>query len=122
MKARNRFERATQIVRWLKTEFKMDSLKQLLWVDILLDEDGKSQLCGCVEEEDNGDLVITLSKRACSTRQLTIDTVIHEAAHAALWDTGLGMLHGDKFWKRYGRMMDAFEHHGHMDSKTFDVD
>ena len=110
MKASNRFERATQIVRWLKTEFKMDSLKQLLWVDILLDEDGKSQLCGCVEEEDNGDLVITLSKRACST------------AHAALSGTGLGMLHGDKFWKRYGRMMDAFEHHGHMDSKTFDVD
>ncbi len=120
MKAKNRFQRATQIVKWLKTEFKLDSLKRLEWVDILVDDDGKSQLCGCIEEESNGDLTITLSKRACSTTQVTIDTVIHEAAHAALWDTGLGMLHGDKFWKRYGRMMDAYEHHGYMDSKAFD--
>ena len=122
MKAKNRFERSKQIVAWLKTEFKLDSLKEVIWVDVLFDEDEKYQLCGCVEEEDNGNLTITLSKRACTTTQLTIDTVIHEAAHAALWNTGLGMLHGDKFWKRYGRMMDAYEHHGYMDSRAFNVE
>ena len=121
MKTKNRFERSIQIVAWLKTEFKLDNLKNVIWVDVLFDEDG-SQLCGCVEDDEKGDLTITLSKSACSTRQLTIDTVIHEAAHAALWNTGLGMLHGDKFWKRYGRMMDAYEHHGYMDSRAFNVE
>ena len=26
-----------------------------------------------------------------------------------------------KFWTMYGRMMDSFDHHGHLDSKTYDV-
>ena len=35
MKARNRFERATQIVRWLKTEFKMPLNIMVIWIQRL---------------------------------------------------------------------------------------
>ena len=47
MKTKNRFERSIQIVAWLKTEFKLDNLKNVILFDVIFDEDG-SQLCGCV--------------------------------------------------------------------------
>ena len=33
-----------------------------------------------------------------------------------------GLLHGDRFWRVYGRMADAYEHHRFMDSRTFPID
>lgn len=51
-----------------------------------------------------------------------IETVIHEAAHAELYEKGLGIQHGDRFWKHFGRMRDAFEHHGELDSRSFPKD
>lgn len=51
-----------------------------------------------------------------------VETTIHEAAHVKLWEKGLGHAHGPKFWTMYGRMMDSFDHHGHLDSKTYDVE
>ena len=117
--AKNRFERAVQVLRWLKSEFPLARVKRLEWVDDLRDEDG-DELCGRVVERGR-DLVILLSRRSCPTTQSTVETVIHEAAHAhaELWDEGLGFYHGDAFWIRYGRMQDAYEHHGWSDSRAF---
>jgi len=66
--------------------------------------------------------VILLSRKSCPTVQSTVETLIHEAAHAhaELWDKGLGFYHGDQFWIRYGRMQDAYDHHGWSDSKSFE--
>lgn len=117
--AANRFERAVQILRWLRDEFPLERLKRIEWQNELIDDDG----CVChgwvVERGD--DLVIQLSEKECRSRSVTIETVIHEAAHASLWDDGLGYFHGDKFWIRYGRMQDAYDHHGWSDSQSYEV-
>lgn len=119
-KATNRFERAVQVLRWLKSEFPLERVKRLEWVDDLRDED-EEQLCGRVVERGS-DLVILLSRKSCPNVQSTVETLIHEAAHAhaELWDKGLGFYHGDQFWIRYGRMQDAYDHHGWSDSKSFE--
>lgn len=119
-KARNRFERAVQVLRWLKTEFPLDRVRRIEWIEDLRDEDGE-QLCGRVVERGKG-LVILMSEKSCPTISTTIETLLHEAAHAELWDAGLGYYHGDRYWIHFGRMSDAYEHHGFSDSRTFEVD
>lgn len=115
-KAKNRWERAVQVLRWLKDEFNLPDIQ--LRVETEIDGD---ETMGQVEEID-GRLVIFLSAKMNRSVDETINTVIHEAAHAKLWHKGLGHLHGPVFWKTYGRMMDAMDHHGHLDSRTFPVD
>lgn len=118
-KARNRYDRSVQVLRWLKTEFPLERLKRIEWKPEL--KDGKDDCHGWVVERGD-DLIIQLSDSLCRTRSQSIETVIHEAAHASLWDAGLGYFHGDKFWIRYGRMQDAYDHHGWSDSQSFEVD
>ena len=119
-KAKNRHERAIQVLRWLKTEFRIDRLKRIEWKPFLIDENG-DQCHGWVVERGD-DLIIQLSYKLCRTKSETIETVIHEAAHAYLWDKSLGYFHGDPYWIRFGRMRDAYDHHGWSDSQTFKVD
>ena len=116
-KAKNRWERAVQVLRWLKEEFDLPPGLQLR-VESEIDAD---EVMGQVEEQD-GVLVIFVSAKMNRSVDETLNTVIHEAAHAKLWAKGLGHLHGPVFWRTYGRMMDAFDHHGHLDSRTFPVD
>jgi hypothetical protein len=112
--AKNRWERAVQVLRWLKEEFNLPADLQLR-IESEIDCD---EVMGQVEEID-GKLVIFLSAKMCRSVNETLDTTIHEAAHVKLWEKGLGHLHGPVFWKTFGRMMDAFDHHGHMDSRTY---
>ena len=121
VKPRNRYQRAVQVLRWAKTEFPLDRLKRLEWEAELKDEDGED-LCGCVEEEDDGSLTIKICPEHCPTVSTVIDTLLHEAAHAELWSVGLGRLHGPRFHEAHGRIADAYEHHGHLDSRTFPVE
>lgn len=116
-KARNRWERAIQVLRWLKEEFELPENLSFRVVDHI---DGDEAL-GETSEED-GQLWITLSKKMCRSINETIETTIHEAAHAKLWNKGLGMLHGPKFSKIEGQMRDSFDHHGHLESRAYSVE
>lgn len=113
-RARNRWERAVQVLRWIVDEFNLPPDIRFEVVDQI---DGDETL-GCVTEV-GGRLVIRVSAKMCRSVNESVDVVIHEAAHAKLWHQGLGHLHGPKFWTTYGRMMDGFDHHGHMDSRTY---
>lgn len=118
-KARNRYDRCAQILQWLKSEFPLERLQGIEWKAELMN--GNEPCHGWVEERGDK-LVICVSKKLCRTKAEAIETVIHEAAHASLWKDGLGYFHGDKFWIRYGRMADAYEHHGWSDSKSYEVE
>lgn len=112
--ARNRWERAIQVLRWLTDEFRLPKVR----FEVVDEIDGDEALGETAELED-GRLVISISAKMCRSVNEVVETTIHEAAHAKLWDKGLGQCHGPKFWTTYGRMMDAFDHHGHIDSKTY---
>lgn len=112
-KARNRWERATQVLRWLKDEFDLPANLRFEVVESLEDGD----LGETAEEDDR--LVIRLSAKGCRSVNEAVEVCIHEAAHAALWSKGLGYLHGPKFWTTFGKMMDGFDHHGHEDSRSY---
>lgn len=112
-----RFQRATQILRWLRTEFPLpENLRLELKDEITYGGDP----CYGLTDQVNGKTVIYMSNKMNRTTSQMIETLIHEAAHAELFDKGLGIMHGDRFWKHFGRMMDAYEHHGKLDSLSFD--
>ena len=122
--AKNRFERCVQVLRWLNEEFDLfeDGSLRFEFVDMIeATPQGKDALEGCVFEH-RGKLVVQISARTCRTTSHAIAVLIPEAAHIALWSTGRGLLHGDEFWRTYGRMADAYDHHGCQDSKTYYVD
>lgn len=121
IKARTRHDRAVQVLRWLKETFPAKRLKRIEWKDKLIDPSDGKECHGWVAERGD-DLIIQLSDKLCRTKSQTIETVIHEYAHAYLYDAGLGYFHGDKYWKWYGRMQDAYDHHGWSDSQSFKVD
>lgn len=112
-RAHNRWQRAVQVLRWLKDEFNLPACR----FEVVKSIDG-SETLGCVSERGD-QLVIQLSAKMCRSVNEAVEVCIHEAAHAKLWDAGLGHLHGPKFWTTFGRMMDAFDHHGHLDSRTY---
>lgn len=115
-KPRSHWERAVQVGRWLKAEFRLpDNMGMELVEDI---DDGET--FGRVIERD-GRLIILLSRRACRSRNDYVVNTIHEAAHVALQQHGVGDLHGPAFWRMYGKMMDAFDHHGFLDSQSYPV-
>ena len=110
-----------QILRWHNEEFDLyeEGALRIKPVDILLDQDN-SKLHGCVQMGTDK-LELVLVTRGV-TRSSMIETLIHEAAHVLLWDVGRGVTHGDEYWKLFGRMMDAYDHHGREDSKSYFVD
>lgn len=112
-----RFQRATQVLRWLKTEFPLPANLRLELKESITYE---GEECYGLTDKVGEKTVIFLSNKLNRTKAQMIETLIHEAAHAELFDKGLGIMHGDRFWKHYGRMMDAFEHHGKLDSLSFE--
>lgn len=111
-KARNRWERCVQVLRWLKEEFELPELR--FEVVETIGEDDLGEM-----EEVDGRLVIRVSSKMCRSVNEAIETTIHEAAHAKLYHRGLGHFHGPSFRKIDGQMRDAFDHHGHHDSRAF---
>lgn len=114
-KARNRWERAVQVLRWLKEDF---DLPKDLRFEVVTDIDGYEAL-GEATETEAGVLVIRLSASMCRSVNEAVETVIHEAAHIKLWERGLGQLHGPKYWTTFGRMADAFALYGHLESRAY---
>lgn len=114
---RNSWERAVQVMRWLKAEF---ALPADLGMELVDDIDGGDTFGQVIMRK--GKLIVQLSRRACKTRHDYVLNAIHEAAHVALQQHGVGDYHGPQFWQMYGQMVDAFDHHGHDDSKAYGVD
>jgi len=83
---------------------------------------GRDTVNGITYELPSGKLVIAVSRSGCVTRSAMIETVLHELAHVALWNTGRGINHGKEFWVTYGRFIDAYHDRGVDDSKTYFVD
>lgn len=122
--ARNRFERCVQVLRWAIEEFEVEEgTLRLEWVSMLspCKRTGREQLYG-ETTEGRGKIIIRLSARSCATRSQAVETLLHEFAHALMWSTGRGLLHGPEFWQVFGRISDAYDHHGHEDSKSYFVD
>lgn len=115
--ARNRWERATQVLRWCIEEFKLPDNVRL---EIVEDIDK-----GCTFGElllRNSRPVIRLSARACRTTHDAVYTALHECAHLELEQYGTGFNHGPTFWPVFGEMVDAYDHHGALDSRAYAVD
>ena len=120
-KARNRRDRCIQILSWLKEEFDLPACR-FEWMESIDWYEGKGEMTLGQTLEVRGNLTIQISEAGCRTKSQAIETTIHEAAHVKLWEEGTGFLHGDKFWRCYGRMADAYEHHGFMDSQALPFD
>lgn len=111
-----RFQRATQVARWAMTEFK---IPQDLRLELKLRIFYQNEECWGLTYPVNGRMTIFLSDKMNPRTCDMVETVIHELTHAELYDQGLGIQHGPKFWKHYGRQRDAFDHHGKLDSLAF---
>lgn len=113
-RARNRWERAAQVLHWITEEF---ALPGDPFVEVATDVDGDESF-GEVKDR-SGRFAVRLSRKLCRSVAQTVETTIHEAAHIKLYRRGLGHFHGPVFWKTYGEMADAFDHHGFQDSRTY---
>jgi hypothetical protein len=121
-KARNRFERSVQVLRWVDSEWDFPLPVSLRWEEkIPGDEEAPHGLHGYVEE-DGGRLYVYLCAASNPSRSIAVDSLLHELAHCLLWAEGLGLRHGPRFWQQFGELMDAFDHHGFEDSASFPVD
>ncbi len=120
-KAKNRIERSVQVFRWLESEFDFPNKLSLRWISDTRDDEYPDGLMGYTTKEGRRN-VIYLCHRNCRGHGQAIETLIHEAAHAYLWNQGLGYLHGPVFWQAFGEMMDAYDHHGRTESRAFSVD
>lgn len=115
-KARNRWERAIQVLRWAIEEFNLPKARLEIVEDIDLGETfGELVL-------RNGKPVIKLSARACRTTHDAVYNAMHEAAHLLLEEYGRGYEHGPSFWPVFGMIVDAYDHHGKSDSKSYSVE
>lgn len=108
-RARNRYERCRQVLRWILAEWPAGRRVQLDFAKKL--EDG---IAGECYRERRTIVIRLLDQRCC---RCLIDTLIHEAAHAILWPVSLAELrvehHGPEFWALYGQITDRFDHdHG----------
>lgn len=113
-RARNKWERAVQVLRWLIEEFNLPDDIRIELVDDIDDGDTFGQVV-----ERAGRYIIQLSSRACRTKHDMVYNTMHEAAHVFLQRHGLGDFHGPTFWTTFGMMVDAYDHHGHQDSQAF---
>ena len=83
-KARTRFERGEQFVRWAENNWPCGRPIDVKWVDGIYDDDG-------VEDKDcygqtyrlGGRIIIEIKKIKC--RECIMSTLRHEFAHAYLW-------------------------------------
>lgn len=115
---KSKWDRCRQILAWAKTEFPIPEDTEIRTAPRIFYEGDECQgLTG--RDHEDGPMVIWLSERLNPMTHVAIDTLLHEMAHAELWDSGLGIQHGRKFHRHAGDIYDAWEHHGKSDSLQF---
>lgn len=116
-----RFERAEQVLRWLRDGWPLNRPIRIKWVARLIDDTAeanreKDYTAELFLREDGFE--IQLSRRCCRTWEATIDTIIHEYAHAMVWD--VPHFHGRAWGAEYGELYEAFhDGTGWRDSRKF---
>ena len=120
MKALNRFQRVQQVLNWINHEWPIGRPVVIKWKPKLEDN------CSAMTFRDGKNLVIHISKKRNPTWELSVDTLIHEAAHCILW--GMASVedrtahHPPSFWSLYGEIRDRFDHdHGAEQAKEFPI-
>ena len=113
---RTSFERCIQIARWVNHEFDIWE-PGAVRIELVPELEGGSAIG--ITFERRGKLIVQLAKKGNPTRSMMIDTLLHELAHVALWDTGRGLLHGKEYWITFGRIWDAYHDRGFSDSKSY---
>lgn len=114
-RAKNRFERVNQVLRWLEAEYPCGRKIDLKWKKTL-SGGGKSWHA---DTDRNGRVLhIRLSKRRNREWGVAIDTLLHEYAHAILWGVAgqetddVSKHHPPAFWAQYGELADRWNHQG----------
>ena len=124
-KARNRFQRADQLLAWMQGEWPCGRSVRLRWRNELRHK--KQTYYGETWRETRG-LVIDLSKRKCRTWDSMIDTLIHEYVHCIQWgpasiehDTRCDH-HAEAFYAQQGAILNRWHHdHGHEQANEYDT-
>lgn len=122
-RARNRWQRATQVLRWIEANWPIGRPVRIEWVDLIIDEAAEDECYGQCYREGRS-IVIEIARRRNPTAKDTIDTLIHECVHAILWPTASAeerqAHHPPAFWAQYGEIRDRFDHdHGWEESKEY---
>lgn len=120
-RARNRWERAVQVLRWIVHEF---DLPEGIAIELVPDIDN-GKTFGHAIQRRSGRLVVQLSERACRTYHDMVFNVMHEGAHLILELTrghDPGDDHDDWFWIIFGRINRKYDRGGDEASRAFPVD
>ena len=124
--------RVDQVLQWLAKEYPCAYPVEVRWVPWLDPGDEGATAA----EKRSGDwahtyrygrrYVIELSRRRCRGWELTVDTVLHEYAHARTWGYARRELldkrpHGPAFQAEYGAIYEAYhDDHGWEHSREFE--
>lgn len=114
-RARNRYQRAVQVLRWCQANWPTNRPIDLRWEPEVLDDDGEQ--CDAESGRDGRRMFIVLSERRNRTWRETADSVIHEYAHVMQWpvagpaETTLDD-HPAAFGAQYWEIKDNFDHRG----------
>ena len=114
-RARNRFQRCEQVLAWLVAEYPCGRPVSIEWKPQLKDKTGE-WMAHTVRR--GRALEIHMSRRMLRTWMESVDTLLHEYAHAVLWGVAgqetddTGRHHPPAFWAQYGEISDRWNHEG----------
>ena len=113
-RARDRFGRAEQAIRWAAHNWPAGRRIEIEWKDILEDYDTgelDEKLMGQTYREGTS---IVIELKAIGCRTCLLDTALHEYAHAVLWGLASAEFdlepHPPSFWSLYGEIADRWHH------------
>lgn len=122
-RARNRWERAAQVLRWCQSNWPTNRPIDLRWAPEVLNDDGSQ--CFAETGREGRRMSVTLSERMNRTWRDTVDTVIHEYTHVMQWPVAGPAEetlddHPAAFGAQYWEIKDSFDHRGgHDDAGEF---
>lgn len=127
-KARNRFQRCSQVLRWMEDKWPCGRKVNLVWKKEVIDEEDGAQLFGQTYRKDRH-LVIELSERKNRDWITSLSTLRHEYVHCVLWGVA-SVEHSDKishhpnhFYSLLGEIENTFEHlGGHEESSSYSAE
>jgi len=114
-RARNRWERAVQVLRWCQANWPTNRPVDLRWEPSILNDD-KTE-CDAETGREGRRMFIALSEKRNRTWRETVDTVIHEYVHVMQWPVAGPAEealddHPAAFGAQYWEIKDAFDHRG----------
>ena len=125
-RARNRYDRCAQVLRWLAKNWPLGRSVELRWVDVLTDyETGKKDktLEGQTYREGTR-IVIELRRQRCPNCLRA--TLWHEYGHAYLWGVAVEEFdrehHPGHFYTLLGEIEELWNEIGHEEANEYEVE